>query len=72
MCVQAVEQGYEPTVCQMLKQGFDPDQLNTEGWSTGQSALGAAIDGQEPSILRLLLKYGADPDRVNAVRPPAR
>ena len=58
----------------MLRQGFDPDTLNTtEGsWSTGQSALGAAIDGQEPSILRLLLKYGADPDRVNAVRPPAR
>ena len=38
------------------------------GWSRGQHALGAAIDGEEPSILRLLLKWGADPDRVNAVR----
>ena len=44
---EAVDNGNERTVCLMLKQGFDPDQLNTEGWSTGQSALGAAIDGEE-------------------------
>ena len=38
-------------------------------WTTtctsGESALGAAIDAEEPAILRLLLKYGADPDIVN-------
>ena len=59
---EAVKRGDQRAVSQMLKAGFDVDQLS----ATGASALGTAIEHEELGMARLLLKAGADTEKLDA------
>ena len=59
---EVVKHGDQRAVSQMLKAGFDVDQLS----ATGASALGTAIAHEELGMARLLLKAGADTEIIDA------
>ena len=59
---EAVKRGDQRGVSQVLKAGFNVDQLS----AAGASALGTAIEHEELGMARLLLKAGADTEIIDA------
>lgn len=52
----------------LLAAGADPN-LGPEGTSKGMSPIGAAVQFEDSSALRLMLAHGGDPNRNNAWEP---